>query len=116
LKLCDYINKYAGISDIVISTPRIYIPLANRNNPEEPTEFSLSRIDKRTGKPTNPLKYLNGIGVAKMAVPEPYQDASTLATNAIHELIQRNDIRPKDINRIEIGTETGPDESKSISM
>jgi hydroxymethylglutaryl-CoA synthase len=109
-------SKPAGISDITISIPRLYIPLANRNNPDEPTEFSLNRIDERTKQPVNPRKYLEGIGVAKMAVPDTYQDASVLASNAIYELIQRNDIRPKNINRIEIGTETGPDESKSMGM
>jgi len=97
----------AGISDIVFSIPRLYLPLANRDNPNEPTEFSLSRE-------TDPGKYLYGIGVANMSVPDTYQDPVTLAANSIYELIERNDIRPKDINRIEIGTETSPDKSKSI--
>ncbi len=97
----------AGISDITISTPRLFIPLANRYNPDEPTEFSLSRKN-------DTKKYLYGIGVAKMATPDTYQDAPVLAANAIDELIERNNISPKDINRIEIGTETSPDKSKSI--
>jgi len=101
-------ERTAGISDITISVPRLYIPLANRNNPKEPTEFSLSRE-------TDPGKYLYGIGVAKMSIPDKYQDVVTLAANAIYELIERNDISPKDINRIEIGTESSFDKSKSIT-
>jgi hydroxymethylglutaryl-CoA synthase len=108
-------EKSAGISDISISIPRLYIPLANRDKPDEPTEFSLSRKDK-DGNSTNPKKYLDGIGVAKMATPDTYQDAPVFAANSIYEIIKRNDISPKDINRIEIGTETSPDESKSIGM
>jgi hydroxymethylglutaryl-CoA synthase len=98
----------AGISDITISIPRLYVPLANRDKPDEPTEFSLSRK-------TDPKKYLYGLGVAKMAIPDTYQDSVTLAANAIYELIERNDISPEDIQRIEIGTETSPDKSKSIA-
>jgi len=101
-------ERSAGISDIVISVPRLYIQLAKRNKPDEPTEFSVSRN-------TDPKKYLHGLGVAKMATPDIYQDSVSLAANAIYDLIERNDISPKDINRIEIGTETSPDKSKSIS-
>jgi len=99
-------ERRAGISDIVFSVPRLYIPLANRYKPDEPTEFSLSRK-------TDPKKYLY-LGVAKMSTPDSHQDAPVLAANAIDELMQRNDIRPRDINRIEIGTETSFDKSKSI--
>lgn len=101
-------GKSAGISDIVISVPRLYIPIANRENPTKPTDFSLSRN-------TDPGKYLHGIGVAKMSIPDTYQDPVTLAANSIYELMERNDIKPKDVNRIEIGTESSPDKSKSIT-
>jgi len=119
-------NKSAGVSDIVISVPRLYIQIANRDKPNEHTEYSSHRYERdKDGKiiydkgepvPISPAKYLNGIGVAKMSRPDTYQDAVTLAANAVYELIERNNIRPKEINRIEIGTETGPDESKSIGM
>ncbi|MFH1228902.1 MAG: hydroxymethylglutaryl-CoA synthase [Candidatus Aenigmatarchaeota archaeon] len=100
-------EKTAGISDIVISVPRLYIPIANRNNPSEPTEFSLSRKK-------DPNYYLNGIGIAKMAIPDTYQDAVVLVANSIDELMERNNLSPSEINRIEIGTESAPDKSKSI--
>jgi hydroxymethylglutaryl-CoA synthase len=106
----------AGISDITFSIPRIYLPLANRDDPDKPTEFSLSRKDPRTNLPTNPRKYLYGIGVSKMSIPDTYQDPVTMVSNAIYDLIERNDIPPRNINRIEIGTESAPDMSKSIGM
>jgi hydroxymethylglutaryl-CoA synthase len=101
-------DRPAGISDVVISVPRLYVPIANREDPKRPTKFSLSRN-------TDPEKYLYGIGVAKMSIPDTYQDPVTLAANSIYELMERNDIKPKDINRIEIGTESSPDKSKSIT-
>jgi hydroxymethylglutaryl-CoA synthase len=104
----------AGVSDIVFSVSRLYLPLANRDNPDEPTEFSLDRKDEE-GNATDPKKYLYGLGVAKMSIPDTYQDPVSLAANAIYELIERNDIKPQDINRIEIGTETSPDKAKSIT-
>ncbi len=96
----------AGISDIVITVPKLYVPLANRERPDEPTEFSLSRK-------TDPRKHLY-LGVAKMSIPDTYQDTPALAADAVEELMKRNDIRPKDINRIEVGTETSFDKSKSM--
>ncbi len=97
-----------GIDDIAIYVPRLYLELADENHPDKPTEFSQSRK-------SDPAKYLHGIGIAKMSIPDTYQDSSVLAANAIYELIDRNKLSPIDIARIDIATETGVDESKPVA-
>ena len=97
-----------GIDDISVYIPRLYLELAHEEHPDRSTEFS-------TARKTDPAKYLHGIGIAKMSIPDTYQDSSVLAANAIYDLIQREQIRPADIARIDIATETGVDESKPVA-
>ncbi len=97
-----------GIDDISVYIPRLYLELADGNRPEKPTEFSIARK-------SDPSKYLHGIGIAKMSIPDTYQDSAVLAANAIFELIERNNIRPVSLARIDIATETGVDESKPVA-
>src|SRR5437879_8210825 len=97
-----------GIDDIAVYIPRLYLELADENRPEKPTEFSMARK-------SDPSKYLHGIGIAKMSIPDTYQDSAVLAANAIFELIERNNIRPASLARIDIATETGVDETKRVS-
>ena len=82
--------------------------MADENHPDKPTEFSQSRN-------SDPAKYLHGIGIAKMSIPDIYQDSSVLAANAIYELIDRDKLLPAEIARIDIATETGVDESKPVA-
>ncbi len=97
-----------GIDDIAVYVPRLYLELASEEHPEKPTEFSRARE-------SDPAKYLHGIGIAKMSIPDTYQDSSVLAANAIFELIERNNLSPANIARIDIATETGVDESKPVA-
>src|SRR3989442_3888735 len=97
-----------GIDDIAVYVPRLYLELASEEHPEKPTEFSSARE-------SDPAKYLHGIGIAKMSIPDTYQDSSVLAANAILELIERNNLSPANIARIDIATETGVDESKPVA-
>ena len=82
--------------------------LADENHQDKPTEFSQSRN-------SDPAKFLHGIGIAKMSIPDIYQDSSVLAANAIYELIDRDKLLPAEIARIDIATETGVDESKPVA-
>ncbi len=97
-----------GIDDIAVYVPRLYLELASEEHPEKSTEFSRARE-------SDPAKYLHGIGIAKMSIPDRYQDSSVLAANAIFELIERNNLSPANIARIDIATETGVDESKPVA-
>jgi hydroxymethylglutaryl-CoA synthase len=97
-----------GIDDIAVYIPRLYLELADENRPENPTEFS-------TARKSDPSKYLHGIGIAKMSIPDTYQDSAVLAANAIFDLIERNNVHPSSLARIDIATETGVDESKPVA-
>jgi len=102
------VRTKVGIDDIAVYIPRLYVELADENRPEKPTEFSMARK-------SDPSKYLHGIGIAKMSVPDTYQDSSVLAANAIFELMERNSVQPASLARIDIATETGVDESKPVA-
>ncbi len=97
-----------GIDDMAVYVPRLYLEIADEDHPDKPTEFSSARR-------TDPSKYLHGIGIAKMSIPDTYQDSAVLAANAIFELMERNNILPANMARIDIATETGVDESKPVA-
>ena len=97
-----------GIDDIAVYIPRLYLEIAKADHPDTPTEFSEARK-------SDPRKYLHGIGIAKMSIPDTYQDSAVLAANSIFELMERNDILPSNVARIDVATETGVDESKPVS-
>ncbi len=97
-----------GIDDIAVYIPRSYLEIADEERPDKATEFSSARG-------SDPRKYLQGIGIAKMSIPDTYQDSAVLAANAIFELMERNNIHPGNVARIDIATETGVDESKPVA-
>ena len=101
-------RKSVGIDDIAVYVPRLYLELADGDHPDKATEFS-------TARKTEPRKYLQGIGTAKMSIPDTYQDSAVLAANAIYELMERNNISPDKVGRIDVATETGVDESKPVA-
>jgi len=91
--------QVVGIDDISVYVPRLYLPLAG--------EFSRQRgID--------PGKLLKGIGIEKMAVADAHEDAATMAANALLDLMRRSGLRPEDIDKIYVGTESAPDEAKAL--
>ncbi len=97
-----------GIDDIVVYVPRLYLEIAVEDQPDRPTEFSEARK-------SDPRKFLHGIGIAKMSIPDTYQDSAVLAANAVLELMDRNNVLPGNVGRIDIATETGVDESKPVA-
>lgn len=60
-------------------------------------------------------KLHKGLGLTAMAMPDTYEDAATMAANAVLELIQKNKIDPHTIGRLYVGTESGLDGSKPIA-
>ncbi len=97
-----------GIDDIAIYVPRLYLEIADEDHSDKPTEFS-------TARRTDPSKYLRGIGISKMSIPDTHQDSAVLAANAIFDLMERNNILPTNLARIDTATETGVDESKAVA-
>jgi len=85
-----------GIDDMSVYVPKIYLPietLAESRN----IEFG---------------KLHNGLGLEGMALADVHEDTATMAANAIHDLITKNNIDPKKIGRIYLGTESALDDAK----
>jgi len=59
-----------------------------------------------------PAKLEKGLGLHKMAFPDVHEDAATLAAEALLKLIKNNNIQPKEISRIYLGTESALDAAK----
>jgi hydroxymethylglutaryl-CoA synthase len=92
-------EEKVGIDDLSIYVPALFLSAAG--------EFSdLRGIDS--------AKLTKGIGIERMAIPDAHEDAATMAAMSLLELMQRNDLTPKEIGKIYIGTESGVDEAKAI--
>jgi hydroxymethylglutaryl-CoA synthase len=88
-----------GIDSIAFDLPKIHLPikvLAENRNIE-------------------PEKLIKGLGLHKMSFPDVHQDVVTFAANAVNKLIQQENLNPKDIARIYVGTESAVDSSKPIA-
>lgn len=87
-----------GIDSIAFDIPQLYLPITtlaeNRN--------------------IEPEKLVKGLGLHKMSLPDVHQDVVTMASNAALKLIQQENLNPKEINRIYVGTESGVDSSKPV--
>lgn len=59
-------------------------------------------------------KYTIGLGQSKMGFCSDREDINSLCMTALHRLIERNNINLHDIGRLEVGTETIIDKSKSV--
>ena len=91
--------RLVGIDDIAIHIPKLYIHFK----------------DFAEARGINPAKLEYGIGVKMMAMVDTNQDPATMASNACLKLMERNDLRPEDIGRLYIATESGLDESKAMN-
>lgn len=59
-------------------------------------------------------KYTIGLGQSKMGFCSDREDINSLCLTALHRLIEKNNIDLHDIGRLEVGTETIIDKSKSV--
>ncbi|TFK39769.1 hydroxymethylglutaryl-coenzyme A synthase C terminal-domain-containing protein [Crucibulum laeve] len=59
-------------------------------------------------------KYTIGLGQEYMAWPDDREDINSFALNAVAGLLEKNNVDPKSIGRIDVGTETIIDKSKSV--
>ncbi len=89
----------AGIDDIAIYIPRLYI---------DASDFAQARgID--------PAKLVKGLGISKMAMVDTNQDPACLAANACLKIMQKNKLSPEEIGRLYVSTESAFDESKAMN-
>jgi len=89
----------AGIDDIAIYIPRLYI---------DASDFAINRG-------LDPVKLQKGLGVSQMAIVDANQDPACLAANACLQIMQKNKLSPEDIGRLYISTESAFDESKAMN-
>lgn len=59
-------------------------------------------------------KYTIGLGQRQMGFCGDREDINSLALTVVHNLLEKNSIDPKNIGRLEVGTETIIDKSKSV--
>lgn len=75
------------------------------------TFVSQSSLEQFDGVSQN--KYTLGLGQEQMAFCGPREDTTSLMLTAVSELLSRYNLTPKDIGRLEVGTESLVDKSKS---
>ena len=85
-----------GIDDMAFYAPKLYL---NLRALAEKREISYDKLSQ-------------GLGLYKMAICDVHEDAATMAAEAIAELIERNDLDPRQIGRIYLGTESALDMAK----
>lgn len=59
-------------------------------------------------------KYTIGLGQSKMGFCSDREDINSLCLTALSQLMEKNNLRYEDIGRLEVGTETILDKSKSV--
>ncbi len=66
-------------------------------------------------KGEDPEKYTKGLGLHGSSLPDTYEDIVTMGANAAYRLLERRDLSPADIGRIDVATESAFDNSKPVS-
>jgi len=89
----------AGLESIGIAVPPTYVELAE--------------LAKARG--VAPGKYVDGLGVTRMAVPLVDEDTVTLAARAARMAMDAVGCSPEDVGMLVVGTETAVDHSKPVS-
>tara|TARA_B100001287_G_scaffold150697_1_gene126843 strand:+ start:3377 stop:4795 length:1419 start_codon:yes stop_codon:yes gene_type:complete len=91
--------KKIGIDAISYYVPSIYL--------------SIEKLSKHRNLDFQKLN--KGLGLEKMSIADSDEDPSSFAANALIDLFEKNNINPKDIGRIYMGTESALDASKPSS-
>ncbi|NYT02751.1 MAG: hydroxymethylglutaryl-CoA synthase family protein [Methanosarcinales archaeon] len=88
-----------GIDDLSVYVPELFVSTTG--------EFAVKRG-------IEPAKLARGIGIERMAIPDAHEDAATMAAMSALELMRRSDLRPEQVGKIYVGTESAVDEAKAI--
>lgn len=91
--------KMIGIDDMAFYVPNIYLPI----------------IDLAEARNIEYAKLNKGLGLTAMALADVHEDASSMAANAVLSLIKKNNLKPQDIGRIYVGSESATDGAKPIA-
>jgi hydroxymethylglutaryl-CoA synthase len=87
-----------GIDAIYVYVPELYVDNAE-----------LARARNR-----EPSHFVEGIGIKAFAVPPPNEDQASMAATAAYRLMERYEVEPEDIFRIDTPTESGLDASRAL--
>ena len=85
-----------GIDDFSVYIPQLYLPIATL---AEARNLNYAKLNK-------------GLGLTEMAVADAREDAATMAANAVLDLLHKNDLDPRSVGRIYLGTESALDGAK----
>ena len=85
-----------GIDDMLAYIPKIYLPIETL---ADARQIEYAKLNK-------------GLGLTSMSFPDAHEDAATMAANAVRRLIEQNNLHPRQIGRIYMGTESALDGSK----
>ena len=85
-----------GIDDMVAYIPKLFLPIEDL---AQARNIEFAKLNK-------------GLGLSAMSCPDANEDAATMAANAVRQLIEQNNIHPRQIGRIYVGTESAMDGSK----
>ena len=91
--------KKVGIDSLSYYVPSLYVDIE---------ELALAREIPSE-------KLVKGLGLKKMATPDYDEDSASIAANSLYRLIKENNIDPRKIGRVYLGTESGVDASKPTS-
>ncbi len=89
-------EKKVGVDDMAAYIPKIFLPLSDL---AEARNIEYAKLDK-------------GLGLKGMSYTDVHEDAATMAANAARQLIEQNELDPRKIGRIYLGTESALDGSK----
>ena len=74
--------------------------------------IGLKISDLAIARNIEPAKLEKGLGLKSMALMDVDEDAASMAANALYKLIANNNIDPKSVGRIYLGTESALDAAK----
>ncbi|WP_435154772.1 hydroxymethylglutaryl-CoA synthase [Haladaptatus sp. DFWS20] len=66
-------------------------------------------------KDKDPDYFTKGLGLYASSFPDAHEDIVTMGANAAYRLMERKDLTPDDIGRIDVATESAFDNSKPVS-
>ncbi len=88
-----------GIDDMAFYVPNLYLDIEDL---AQARNIEYAKLNK-------------GLGLKTMSLIDVNEDASSMAANAILSLIEKNNLKPSDIGRIYVGSESATDGAKPIA-
>ncbi|MFT4644948.1 MAG: hydroxymethylglutaryl-CoA synthase, partial [Planctomycetota bacterium] len=88
-----------GIDDMAFYVPNIYLSIKEL---AEARNIEYAKLNK-------------GLGLTTMSLADVHEDAASMAANAVLKLIKKNNLKPQDIGRIYVGSESATDGAKPIA-